>query len=266
MTQLARCCRLPDALRGSCQPCPASRTVPLLQHDMTTFVEACPAGQYDLVFASFAVHHLRCDPVFASCALTIFCICIVCGAPFQVGFWAGQRTRCWLACLQHGCLLPAASCPHCSRGVQLRLTRVSAALAACCSTHTSWASCLSHCRSLEGKASFLRHSLPSQPTHCPHKMNLPPPPVAPAAWKARRVFCAPWPAACAPAAPLCWSTSSRERRRAGRNGWPASELTCRRRLIQVGPLLRLFRCELLMCVAEHRGRAWSGTEPTCRKW
>ncbi|KAI7838340.1 hypothetical protein COHA_007908 [Chlorella ohadii] len=33
-------------------------TVSLLQQDMTTFVEACPAGQFDLIFASFAVHHL----------------------------------------------------------------------------------------------------------------------------------------------------------------------------------------------------------------
>ncbi|PRW45022.1 ubiquinone biosynthesis [Chlorella sorokiniana] len=35
--------------------------VSLLQHDMTTFVEACPPGQYDLVFASFAVHHLSLE-------------------------------------------------------------------------------------------------------------------------------------------------------------------------------------------------------------
>lgn len=35
-------------------------SLPCLQQDMTTFVEACLAGQFDLIFASFAVHHLRC--------------------------------------------------------------------------------------------------------------------------------------------------------------------------------------------------------------
>lgn len=58
-----------------------SASVHLIEQDMDAYVQACPAGQYDLAFASFAVHHLRCTrwpavrPRF----------CQLCGAPSQVG-------------------------------------------------------------------------------------------------------------------------------------------------------------------------------------
>ena len=162
-------------------PAPPPVPPPLLQHDMASFVEACPAGQYDLVFASFAVHHLRCALVFASLALMVLNLhllrCTTSGA--RLG---GPPDGCWLRCLQPSCPT-CRSFPRCSRGVQLRLT---AAHPACCSTPTSWAPCLAHCCSLEGKARFLRHNLHShsQPTHWPHTVW--PPPAAAAAWRARR--------------------------------------------------------------------------------
>ena len=49
-------CRCSPSAPPCCPACP-----PALQGDMKEFVSSCPAGQYDLVFASFAVHHLSLE-------------------------------------------------------------------------------------------------------------------------------------------------------------------------------------------------------------
>ncbi len=57
MPRTSGCLQPQHTQAGSAPPPPS---LPCAQQDMTTFVEACPAGQFDLIFASFAVHHLRC--------------------------------------------------------------------------------------------------------------------------------------------------------------------------------------------------------------